>query len=92
MIRPRPTTHHAPWPALRTALFASDGTILGGGAHHLVAEGPLPWRQSATATAVLFGVGLAGVRRPRSLATVAATHRRLAHDYGHRPCWPCPAP
>jgi hypothetical protein len=69
----RPATHHAPLPALRAAVFAVVGTVLGVSAHHLVDDGPLPWRQSAAAAAVLFVVGLVGTRRPRSLATVAAT-------------------
>ncbi|MFD4509291.1 hypothetical protein [Streptomyces sp. NPDC058457] len=68
----RPTTHHAPLPALRAVVFALVGTVLGVSAHHLVAEGPMPWRQSALAATVLFAVGLAGARRPQSLAAVVA--------------------
>ncbi|MDI5911013.1 hypothetical protein, partial [Streptomyces sp. 12257] len=67
-----PTTTRAPLPVLRAAVFAVVGTVLGISAHHLLAEGPVPWRQGAAATAVLFAVGLIGVQRPRSLATVAA--------------------
>ncbi|MEV0639498.1 hypothetical protein AB0I77_32110 [Streptomyces sp. NPDC050619] len=66
------TTHHAPLPVLRAAVFALVGTVLGVSAHHLVAEGPVPWRQSVPASAVLFGVGLVGTRRPRPLAAVVA--------------------
>ncbi|MFJ8111313.1 hypothetical protein [Streptomyces sp. NPDC096132] len=69
----RTTTHHAPLPALRAGVFATVGTVLGVSAHHLVAGGPAPWWQGAVATALLFGVGLVGTRRPRSLATVVAT-------------------
>lgn len=67
------SAHRAPLPVVRAAVFALAGTVLGVSAHHLVAEGPAPWRQSGLAVMVLFGVGLAGVRRPRSLATVVAT-------------------
>jgi hypothetical protein len=54
-------------------VFAIVGTVFGVSAHHLVAEGPAPWRQTAPAALVLFGVGLVGTRRPRSLATVLVT-------------------
>lgn len=67
------TTRRAPLPALRAAVFAIVGTVLGVSAHHLVAGGPAPWRQSALAALVLFAVGLVGARRPRSLVTVVAT-------------------
>lgn len=70
---PSTPPHRAPLPALRAAVFAVVGTVLGVSAHHLVAEGPAPWRQSVLAALVLFGVGLIGTRRPRSLATVVAT-------------------
>ncbi|GAA2386498.1 hypothetical protein [Streptomyces coeruleofuscus] len=66
------TTFRAPLPVFRAAVFAFVGTVLGVSAHHLVAEGPAPWRQSAAAAAVLFAVGLAGARRPRSLMSVVA--------------------
>lgn len=66
------TTTRAPLPVLRAAVFAVVGTVLGVSAHHLLAEGPVPWTRSAAATAVLFAVGLVGVQRPRSLATVVA--------------------
>lgn len=66
------TTTRAPLPVPRAAVFAVVGTVLGVGAHHLLAEGPVPWGQGAAATAVLFAVGLIGVQRPRSLATVVA--------------------
>lgn len=66
------TTHRAPLPVLRAAVFALVGTVLGVSAHHLVAEGPAPWRQSTAAATVLFAVGLAGARRPRPLTTVVA--------------------
>lgn len=69
----RTTTRRAPLPVLRAAVFAAVGTTLGVSAHHLIAEGPAPWRQSAWATAVLFGIGLAGARRPRTLGAVMAT-------------------
>ncbi|MFJ5304133.1 hypothetical protein [Streptomyces sp. NPDC088350] len=68
----RTSTHPAPLPVLRAAVFAVAGTVLGVIAHHLVAEGPVPWRQSATAVALLFAVGLVGTRRPRSLAAMVA--------------------
>ncbi|MFD3617483.1 hypothetical protein ACFWWT_20025 [Streptomyces sp. NPDC058676] len=66
------TTPHAPLPVLRAAVFAVVGTLLGVSAHHLLAEGPVPWAQGGAAAAVLFGLGLLGTRRPRHLATVAA--------------------
>ncbi|MFF1723910.1 hypothetical protein [Streptomyces sviceus] len=66
------TTTRAPLPVLRAAVFAVVGTALGVSAHHLLAEGPVPWGRGAAATAVLFAVGLIGVQRPRSLATVVA--------------------
>ncbi|MGW0422995.1 hypothetical protein [Streptomyces sp. NPDC003015] len=66
------TSTRAPLPVLRAAVFAVVGTVLGIGAHHLLAEGQVPWRHGAAATAVLFAVGLVGVQRPRSLATVVA--------------------
>jgi hypothetical protein len=66
-------TSRAPLPVLRAAVFAVVGTGLGVSAHGLVAEGPAPWRQSALAALVLFGVGLVGTRRPRSPATVVVT-------------------
>lgn len=69
----RTPTHRAPLPVLRAAVFAVVGTVLGMSAHHLVADGPAPLRPGAAAAVVLFGVGLAGTRRPRSLATVVAT-------------------
>ncbi|MFJ6987716.1 MULTISPECIES: hypothetical protein [unclassified Streptomyces] len=61
-----------PLPAARAAVFAVVGTVLGIGAHRLLAERPVPWAQGAVAVAVMFAVGLAGVRRPRGLVTVAA--------------------
>ncbi|MFF9175663.1 hypothetical protein [Streptomyces sp. NPDC014793] len=86
-----PTTHHAPLPLLRAAVFAIVGTVLGVSAHHLVAEGPLPWRQGLTAMAALFVIGVAGARRPRSLGAVMATcglaqaglHLWLMTEHGH---------
>ncbi|WP_330308442.1 MULTISPECIES: hypothetical protein [unclassified Streptomyces] len=69
----RTSTHRAPLPVLRAAVFAAVGTVLGVSAHHLIAEGSAPWRQSAWAAAVLFGIGLAGARRPRTLGAVMAT-------------------
>lgn len=68
-----PTTHSAPLPVFRAAVFAVVGTVLGVSAHHLVAEGPAPWRSSVAAAALLFAVGLAGTRRPRSLVAVVVT-------------------
>jgi hypothetical protein len=73
MTMPRTTTHRAPLPVLRAAVFAAVGTVLGVSAHHLIAEGPAPWRQSAWAASALFGIGLAGARRPRTLGAVTAT-------------------
>ncbi|WP_244205294.1 hypothetical protein [Streptomyces bobili] len=64
------TTPRPPLPVLRAAVFAVVGTVLGTGAHQLLAERPVPWAQGATAAAVLFGLGLAGVRRPRRSVTV----------------------
>ncbi|MFJ5304275.1 hypothetical protein [Streptomyces sp. NPDC088350] len=76
------TTHHAPLPVLRAAVFATVGTVLGVSAHHLIAEGPAPWRQSAWAVAMLFAIGLAGARRPRTLGAVAATSAAARpHDH-----------
>ncbi|WP_367318911.1 hypothetical protein [Streptomyces sp. HUAS ZL42] len=69
----RTPTNSAPLPVLRAAVFAVVGTVLGACAHHVVAEGPAPWRQGLVAVTVLFGVGLVGTRRPRSLTTVVAT-------------------
>ncbi|WP_328747321.1 hypothetical protein OHT57_17355 [Streptomyces sp. NBC_00285] len=69
----RTTTHRAPLSVLRAAVFAAVGTVLGVSAHHLIAEGPAPWRQSAWAAAVLFGIGLAGARRQRTLGAVIVT-------------------
>ncbi|MFI1358794.1 hypothetical protein ACH4TV_35310 [Streptomyces sp. NPDC020898] len=69
----RTTTHSAPLPVLRAAVFAVVGTVLGVGAHHLVAGGPAPWRPGIAAAGLLFAVGLAGTRRPRSLAAVVVT-------------------
>ncbi|MFH9002274.1 hypothetical protein ACH4E5_03380 [Streptomyces afghaniensis] len=77
------TTFRAPLPVFRAAVFAFVGAVLGVSAHHLIAEGPAPWRQSAAAVAVLFAVGLAGARRPRSLMSVMAVC-----DYS--PCPPHP--
>ncbi|NEA66957.1 hypothetical protein [Streptomyces sp. SID12488] len=68
-----PTTHSAPLPVFRAAVFAVVGTVLGVSAHHLVAEGPAPWRSSVAAAVLLFAVGLIGTRRPRSLAAVVVT-------------------
>jgi hypothetical protein len=73
MTMSRTTTHRAPLPVLRAAVFAAVGTVLGVSAHHLIAEGPAPWRQSVWAATVLFGIGLAGARRPRTLGAVTAT-------------------
>lgn len=73
MLRTPPTTHSAPLPVFRAAMFAVVGTVLGVSAHHLVAEGPAPWRSSVAVAALLFAVGLAGTRRPRSLAAVVVT-------------------
>ncbi|MDX2548523.1 hypothetical protein ACOT81_39915 [Streptomyces sp. WI04-05B] len=68
-----PTTRSAPLPVFRAAVFAVVGTVLGVSAHHLVAGGPAPWRSSVAAAVLLFAVGLAGTRRPRSLAAVVVT-------------------
>lgn len=66
------TTRRAPLPVLRAAVFALVGTVLGVSAHHLVAEGPTPWRESGVAVTVLFALGLVGVRRPRPVGAVVA--------------------
>ncbi|MFI7017860.1 hypothetical protein [Streptomyces sp. NPDC050164] len=95
MTELRTTTHRAPLPVLRAAVFALVGTVLGASAHHLVAEGPAPWRQSTAAAAALFAVGLVGARRPRSLTAVvvacgaaqSALHVWLATAHPH----PAPA-
>ncbi|WAX77381.1 hypothetical protein [Streptomyces sp. KMM 9044] len=63
-------TPRVPLPLFRAAVFAVVSVVSGAGGHHLVAEGPVPWRQGGAAVAVLFAVALLGVRRPRSLATV----------------------
>ncbi|MDN3029260.1 hypothetical protein [Streptomyces sp. S.PB5] len=69
----RPAAHRpAPLPVLRAAVFAVVGTVLGVSAHHLVAEGAVPWAQGAAVAAGLFGLGLVGVRRPRHVGTVVA--------------------
>ncbi|MFC9292122.1 hypothetical protein [Streptomyces sp. NPDC057052] len=89
-MQPPPTTPRPPLPVLRAAVFAVVGTVLGTGAHHLFAERPVPWGRGAIAAAVLFGVGLAGTRRPRRPATVVVVsvlaqsglHRWLTHT-GH---------
>jgi hypothetical protein len=62
----------APLPLLRAAVFAVVGAVLGVGAHHLAAEGKVPWAQGAAVAAGLFGLGLVGVRRPRHVGTVVA--------------------
>lgn len=54
-------------------MFAVVGTVLGVSAHHLVTDGPVPWRQSGAAAAVLFALGLLGAQRPRSLTAVVTT-------------------
>ncbi|MFC5958506.1 hypothetical protein ACFP51_29940 [Streptomyces pratens] len=69
MIEPA-ITPRAPLPFFRAAVFAVVSAVPGVGGHHLVAEGPVPWRLGGAAVAVLFAVALLGVRRPRSLATV----------------------
>lgn len=92
MTKLRATPLRAPLPALRAAVFAAVGTVLGVSAHHLIAGGPTPWRQSAGAAAVLFCVGLAGTRRPRTLTAVVAAsaagqaglHLWLATAHAHR--------
>ncbi len=68
-----PTTRSAPLPVFRAAVFAVVGTVLGVSAHHLIAGGPAPWRPAVAAAVLLFAVGLAGGRRPRSLAAVVVT-------------------
>ncbi|MGP4046566.1 hypothetical protein [Streptomyces sp. 2A115] len=67
------TTSPAPLPVFRAAVFAVVGTVLGVSAHHLIAEGPVPWPPSMMAAAALFALGLVGTRRPRSLVTVVAS-------------------
>ncbi|MFE7330069.1 hypothetical protein ACFU8W_34910 [Streptomyces sp. NPDC057565] len=73
-------------------MFALVGTALGLSAHHLVAEGPAPWLPGLVAAAVLFGVGLVGTRRPRTLTTMvgacgaaqAGLHVWLAVTHPHQ--------
>lgn len=69
MHQPRPTLR-APLPVLRATVFAVVGTVLGVTAHHLLAEGPVPWGPGAVAAGVLFALGIVGARRPRPLAVV----------------------
>ncbi|UUU21907.1 hypothetical protein [Streptomyces sp. DSM 40750] len=64
------TTHRAPLPVLRAAVFSVVGTVVGVSAHHLLAQGPVPWAPCSVAAAALFGLGLVGTRRPRQPATV----------------------
>ncbi|WP_416967658.1 hypothetical protein [Streptomyces sp. 4F14] len=70
------------------------GAALGGTAHHLIAEEPPHWQRVLVGAAVLFVLGLLGVRRPRSLPVVALAcalaqgglHQWLAaghHTSGH---------
>ncbi|MGW7245237.1 hypothetical protein [Streptomyces decoyicus] len=75
-MSPRRTTTSlpAPLPVLRAAVFAVVSSVLGIWAHHLVDEGPVTWRKSAVAAVLLFALGLAGTRRPRSLGRVIAAH------------------
>ncbi|WP_406366539.1 hypothetical protein [Streptomyces sp. NBC_00645] len=70
MTKLHTTTPQAPLPTLRAAVFAVVGTVLGVSAHHLVSEGPMPWWQGLVAAAALFGLGLAGTRRPRTVVSV----------------------
>ncbi|MGY1495500.1 hypothetical protein ACW4TU_02445 [Streptomyces sp. QTS52] len=94
-----PTTHSAPLPVFRAAVFAVVGTVLGVSAHHLVAEGPAPWRSSVAAAVLLFAVGLVGTRRPRSLAAVVVTsaaaqtglHLWLSAAHSRHPAMPATA-
>jgi hypothetical protein len=70
--RTLPNAHstRAPVPAVRAAVFALVGTVLGVSAHHLVTGGQAPWAAGAVGAVVLFAVGLAGALRPRSLSAV----------------------
>lgn len=69
----QPAAHRpAPLPVLRAAVFAVVGTVLGVSAHHLAAEGAVPWARGSAVAAALFGLGLVGVRRPRHMGTVVA--------------------
>lgn len=95
----RAPTPRAPLPYLRAAVFALVGTALGLSAHHLVAEGPAPWLPGLVAAAVLFGMGLAGTRRPRTLTSTVAVcgaaqaglHLWLAIAHPHRTAMVMPA-
>lgn len=69
---PSSTPSRVPLPVVRAVVFAVVGVVLGVSAHHVAAEGPLPWRQGGVAALLLFGVGLGGGRRPRSLGAVVA--------------------
>ncbi len=87
-----PTTHSAPLPVFRAAVFSVVGTVLGVSAHHLAAGGPVPWRPSVAVAVLLFVVGLVGTRRPRSLAAMVVTsavaqtglHLWLSATHSHR--------
>ncbi|WP_406341101.1 hypothetical protein [Streptomyces sp. NBC_00648] len=74
-MRPhRRSESRAPLPATRATAFAVVATVLGISAHHLVADGPVPWVRALPAALALFGVGLLGARRPRSLLAVTAVN------------------
>ena len=82
---PRPPTYRAPLPVLWAAVFAVVGTVLGVSAHHLVAEGPAPWRQSVLAALVLLGVGLSARGVPaRRLFVTSIAYGATA---GTHPSW-----
>ncbi|WP_327660549.1 hypothetical protein [Streptomyces sp. NBC_00498] len=76
MLRPdASSTRPTPPPVPRAAVFAVVSTVLGVSAHHLMAEGPVPWAQSGVAAVVLFAVallGLIGAQRARPLPRVVA--------------------
>ncbi|MET8974951.1 hypothetical protein ABZX85_04970 [Streptomyces sp. NPDC004539] len=52
-------------------MFAAVGAALGAAAHHLVAAEPPHWQRVLVGALALFLLGLLGVRRPRSLPSVA---------------------
>ncbi|MGV9454839.1 hypothetical protein [Streptomyces sp. NPDC003635] len=89
---PCPPSRPAPLRVTRAGVFTVAGTALGVSAHQLAADGAVPWRQAAAAAVVLFGVALAGARRPRSLGAVVGTcgvaqtalHLWLSAAHAHR--------
>ncbi len=73
-MRATPMHPPAPLPVFRAAVFAVVSSSLGVWAHHLVGDGPVPWRNGTAAAGLLFLLGLVGVRRQRSLGLITAVH------------------